>query len=311
MPGSLLLDLSLGGLGAGVAVLAAAVLGPVLRVGQPRSSGLSRSLATIQERYARQVPGATDPTAEPLLPGWLRKLLLRLSPSGLEETIQRRLDMAGNPDRWSPDRLLAAKGLGLVVLAFMGGINGLNGLHSLWYLLLGAAVFGTVGFFVPDVLLYNAGVRRQNKIQLLLPNALDMLTISVEAGMAFDASLSQVARKTSGPLAAEFSRVLLEMQIGKSRTEALNALTERSGVPELKTFIFSIVQATELGIPMAQVLRDQAKELRLKRRQRAEERAQQLSVKILFPLITCLFPALMLIVIGPGIIQIAGGLFGH
>jgi tight adherence protein C len=182
-------------------------------------------------------------------------------------------------------------------------------LHSPGLLILCVILGGAAGFFLPDVLLYNSGQKRQAKIQMLLPDAIDMLTICVEAGMGFDAAMIQVARNTDGPLAAEFARSLQEMQIGKSRSQALRAMVDRTSVPELRTFVSSVVQGSELGIPVAQVLREQAKEMRVRRRQRAEGRAQQVPVKITFPLILCLFPALLIIVVGPGVIEIAHGLF--
>ena len=145
----------------------------------------------------------------------------------------------------TPDRVLAAKGLGLFIL---GSLGGLYGLRTIGLLVVAAAVAATVGFFLPDVLLYNAGLKRQEKIQKALPDALDMLTVCVEAGLGFDAALAQVARNTTGPLAAEFSRVLQEIQIGKSRSQALRAMTDRTTVPGLRSFVSALVQAGELGI---------------------------------------------------------------
>jgi tight adherence protein C len=136
-----------------------------------------------------------------------------------------------------------------------------------------------------------------------------MLTVCVEAGLGFDAALAQVARNTTGPLAAEFARVLQEMQIGNTRSQALRGMANRTTVPELRAFVSGMVQAGELGVAVADVLREQAKEMRLRRRQRAEEMAQKVTVKILFPLMTCLFPALFVIVIGPGAINIMHTLF--
>jgi tight adherence protein C len=137
-----------------------------------------------------------------------------------------------------------------------------------------------------------------------LPDALDMLTITVEAGLGFDAALSQVARNTEGPLAAEFFRVLQEMQIGMGRMDALRALSDRADLPELRGFITSMIQADAFGIPIANVLRVQAKEMRIKRSQRAEEQAMKVPVKILFPLIFCILPTLFVVVIGPGAVNI-------
>ena len=137
-----------------------------------------------------------------------------------------------------------------------------------------------------------------------VPDTLDLLTISVEAGLAFDSALSQVARNTTGPLAEEFFRVLQEMQIGLGRADAMRALGDRTDLPELRGFITSMVQADSFGIPIAHVLRVQAREMRVKRSQRAEELAQKVPVKILFPLSFCILPALFVVILGPAVIQI-------
>ncbi|MGW5195003.1 type II secretion system F family protein [Kribbella sp. NPDC004138] len=296
----------IGGLSALGLAIVLAVVGIAAR---PAEGGVAKALATIDAHYAQQpqleVDAARDPFAA--LPGWLRGLAMRLSPSGITATLRRRLDLAGNPSAWTPDRILAAKGLGLFVF---GGLGVAYGLRSVGLLIVAAALAGAAGFFLPDVLLYNAGVKRQEKLQRALPDALDMLTVCVEAGLGFDAALAQVARNTTGPLAAEFSRVLQEMQIGKSRSQALRSLTDRTTVPELRSFVSALVQAGELGITIADVLREQAREMRLRRRQRAEEKAQKVPVKILFPLVFCLFPSMFIVIIGPGMISIAHLLFG-
>jgi tight adherence protein C len=160
-----------------------------------------------------------------------------------------------------------------------------------------------VGWFSPSVWLYQVAYNRSDQVRRELPDALDLLTISVEAGLSFDAALAQVARNTSGPLAQELFRVLQEMQIGTGRADALRALGDRSDVQELHSFVASLVQADSLGIPTARVLRVQAVEMRAKRTQRAEEKAQQVPVKILFPLIFCIMPSLFVVIIGPSAIQ--------
>ncbi|MFC9695094.1 type II secretion system F family protein [Kribbella sp. NPDC056951] len=294
----------------GVAALGVAIVLAVAGVlARPAESGVARALATIDNHYTRHssVKPETPTDRFAATPGWLRALALRLSPSGIGTTLQRRLDLAGNPSGWTPDRILAAKGLGLFVL---GGLGALYGVRAIGLLVVGVGVGAAAGFFLPDILLYNAGTKRQQKIQRALPDALDMLTVCVEAGLGFDAALAQVARNTKGPLAAEFSRVLQEMQIGKSRSQALRASTERTTVPELRSFVSALVQAGELGITIADVLREQAKEMRLRRRQRAEEKAQKVPVKILFPLVFCLFPSMFVVIIGPGALSIVQLFFG-
>ena len=301
MSGSVLLDGALAALGLAIALLVLAVL-----PARSGDSGVAGALAVIERHYTQSSSVARGKAADPVgaLPRWMRALALRLSP-GTAGKLQHRLDLAGNPERWNPDRVLAAKGSGLVAFAAIGMIAGM---HKPVLLILYAVIGGAVGFLLPDVLLYNTGLKRQARIQAALPDAMDMLTVCVEAGLGFDAALAQVARNTTGPLAAELARVLQEMQIGMSRSEALHAMTGRTTVPEFRAFVSALVQAGELGISVAKVLREQAKELRLKRRQRAEEMAQKVAVKIMFPLILCLFPALFVIVIGPGAISIVHSL---
>jgi len=289
--------------------LAIALLASVLLSGRARQDTVTQALSAIETSYSRYVQ-RDAPAAEPFaaLSGGLRRLALTLSPRGLGGSLQRRLDLAGNPPRWTADRILALKGLGLLALGLLAG---LYQIHHLAMAVVCACLGGAAGFFLPDLLLYNAGLKRQAKLQLALPDALDMLTVCVEAGLGFDAALARVARNTGGPLAAEFARVLQEMQIGNTRSQALRGMANRTTVPELRAFVSSLVQAGELGVAIAEVLREQAKEMRMRRRQRAEEKAQKVSVKILFPLIACLFPALFVIVIGPGAINIMHSLFGR
>jgi tight adherence protein C len=274
------------------------------RAGRP---SVDRALTTIDERYTHRAGGARRDGDAFQLPDWMRRLAQRLSPAGVASVLQRRLDIAGNPRGWTSDRVLAVKGLGLVALGFLGA---LYGLRDPKLLILGAGLGAVMGFFLPDLLLYNSGLRRQQQIPAALPDALDMLTICVEAGLGFDAALAQVARNTKGPVAAEFSRVLQEMQIGKSRGQALRAMADRTTVPELQAFVAALVQSGDMGIPVAHVLREQAKEMRVRRRQRAEEQAQKVPVKITFPLIFCLFPAMMVVILGPGVIEIAHTFLG-
>jgi tight adherence protein C len=298
--GSGLLAVGLIGLFLGIAILALSVL-------SARSSrrGVAGALASIEQHYRQQgsaLVQSHDRESQDNLPDWARSLALRLSPKGFGATLQRRLDLAGNSPRWTADRVLAVKGIALIAGAMLGV---LFGLHNLGLAVVYAAIGAIVGFVVPDVLLYNAGIKRQALILSALPDALDMLTVCVEAGLGFDGAMSQVAVNTRGPLAEEFARALQEMQIGLSRSQALRGMVARTTVTELQSFVSALVQASELGIPVARVLREQAGEMRIRRRQRAEERAQKVPVKIMFPLVTCLFPALLIVIIGPGVIQIA------
>jgi tight adherence protein C len=228
----------------GVASLAGALfVGVYALLATSARSRTAQVLASVETYYSRPEPFAdTDGPAvvtrslPPLLDP-LRAVVTRVSSKNVTAKIQRRRDLAGNPSRWSPERVLAYKGLGLIALGTLGVLVGYR--HGALVLL--AAVLGALaGFFLPDVLLYNAGLKRQQRLERALPDALDLLTVCVEAGLGFDAAIAQVARKTEGPMAAECSRVLQEMQFGKSRTEALRALSGRTTVSQLRTFVSAL-----------------------------------------------------------------------
>ena len=234
----------------------------------------------------------------------------RLTPAGRTEKLAERLEGAGSPAGWDVERVLAVKVLGAVVGLALGLLAAL--LLGLSTLVSIGVVLGLLllGFFAADLAIYQIAYNRRDRVRKDLPDALDLLTITVEAGLAFDAALTQVSRNTQGPLAEEFGRVLQEMQIGVSRADALSAVADRVDIPELKSFVTAVVQADKLGIPIAGVLRIQAKEMRTKRSQRAEEAAQKVPVKILFPLIFCILPALFVVVLGPAGITIVKSFSG-
>jgi tight adherence protein C len=228
----------------------------------------------------------------------------KITPADHADRIRTRLEVAGNPPGWTVDRVISLKFVGFagglvlsLVIALLFGL----GIAPMLAVCVGLSL---VGYMAPNFYLYQKGYDRTEKMQRALPDALDLLTISVESGLGFDAALSHVARNTDGPLAEEFARVLQEMQIGLGRGAALRALGDRTHVPELKGFVSSMVQADSLGIPIAKVLRIQSSEIRTKRRQRAEEQAQKVAVKILIPLIFCILPCLFIAVLGPAAIGI-------
>jgi tight adherence protein C len=303
-------QLLLGGSGAVFVGLAVALVA-LLRT-SARPTGVARSLALIETvKPDSGLPSAQlDVTDRLLRPGLasLARLVQRFSPVGTAARLQRLLDLAGNPRGWWVERILATKAVGLIVGVVLGVM-----LLSAGHLLLGPLWLvggGAAGYFLPDVLVYNAGLKRQQALQRSVPDALDMLTVCVEAGLAFDAGLAEVARNAEGPIAGEFARLLSEMQIGKTRIVAFQDLAVRTTVPELRILVSALVQSDRLGIPLAGVLREQSSEMRLKRRQRAEEQAQKVPVKILFPLLLCIFPALFVVILGPGLIQISHTFLG-
>lgn len=291
---------------AGLATLFLALAGGVVALAGPAGDRAGNASLAQIERYAGRAaarPEDVDFGERVIGPSLQRLVTLarRLSPGGVAARIQHHLDLAGNPPSWPVERVYAYKGVGLLAGGALGALLGSGGLLTL---LLWGGFLGAAGFFVPDLLTWNTGMKRQEQIQNTLPDALDMLTVSVEAGLGFDAGLSQVSKNTPGPLSGEFFRVLQEMQIGRSRAAAFKSMNERTTVADLRNFVSAIVQADTLGIPIANVLREQAKEMRLKRRQRAEEKAQKIPIKILFPMIFFIFPALFVVIIGPGAITV-------
>ena len=289
----------------GTAAIAIALVTIVLAVsiGAGQTTGVARSLAIIERSVSASEVAKQDlPVSERLLVPMLertRGLAFKLSPAGASDRMTRLLDLAGNPGSWTAERVMGFKGAGLLGLAVVGFVLGGFGFRGLLFALAGAAA----GFYLPDLLLYNTGLKRQEELRLGLADSLDMMTVCVEAGQGFDSALQQVARSVDGPVAGEFARVLSEIQIGKSRGEAFSSLGARTTIPEVKNFVSALVQADRLGLPIANVLREQSKQMRLIRRQRAEEKAQKVPVKILFPMLLFIFPALFIVIIGPGAIR--------
>jgi tight adherence protein C len=244
-----------------------------------------------------------DRVLEPVLKHFVR-LGRHFTPDERIQAVRHRLDLAGNPSGWDADRVVGLKALacliGLVLGLLLPPLAGVKALPTV------AIVAGStlLGWFAPALWLYQLAYDRSERIRRDLPDALDLMTISVEAGLAFDAAMTQVARRTRGPLAKEFFRVQQEMAIGTSRADSMRSLGERTDVSELKAFLGAMVQADELGVPIAGVLRVQAGEMRVKRSQRAEELAQKVPVKIIFPLIACIMPCLFIVVMGPAAITL-------
>jgi tight adherence protein C len=294
-------------LGVALVFLAILLLGSALS--RSTQSGVSRSLAVLEAmtNAPKELSAELDkPFADRVIEPLQQKALAigrRISGADTAERIRRKLDLAGNPTGWTVDRVLSGKVLGAVVGLFIGLVFSLM-LGSPMMKIIVIAGAAVAGFFAPNLYLYQRKYERAERLQRDLPDAIDLLTISVESGLGFDAAVQQVARNTEGPLAEELSRVLREMQIGQGRADALRAMGERTNVTDVRTFVGAMVQADSFGIPVAQVLRVQSAEMRVKRRQRAEEKAQQVPVKITIPLIFCILPTLFIAVMGPAVLSI-------
>ncbi len=260
------------------------------------------SSGQVDERQVVLREGPLDRIIVPVA-RFLGRKVRRVTPVGWVESLDRRIKLAGSPAAWTVERALALK-LFLGIAAALGTFTWVGGGFSLSELGM-TALGGLAGYFIVDLLLYSRGRERQQLIVRELPDTLDQLTISVEAGLGFDAALQRVANTGTGPLAEELTRVLAEIKVGVSRTEALKRLLDRTDVYELRHFVLALQQAEQFGLPIARVLRIQSGELRVKRRQRAEEEAMKIPVKIVFPLVFCIFPALFVVLLGPAMIRVA------
>jgi len=280
--------------------------------------GVSRSLAVL-EAFTTAPKAMQQELDKPFNDRVLAPLLdrtltigRRLTPADYHNQIRTRLEQAGNPAGWTVDRVISMKFVGFAVALTLALLVVLAMGLSLAPAVAVGVLAAVLGYLAPNFALYQMRYNRTEQLQRSLADALDLLTISVESGLGFDAALAHVAKNTEGPLAHEFARMLQEMQIGRGRSEALRGLAERTTVADLKGFVSAMVQADAFGIPMGKVLRVQSSEIRVKRRQWAEEQAQKVPVKILIPLIFCILPCLFIAVLGPAGISMmenfAGGM---
>jgi tight adherence protein C len=244
-----------------------------------------------------------DRTVKPLA-GRLSGAVGRITSSSFTERTDKRLAMAGNPGDMKVADWLGIKaivaGVGFGVMFILFGVLGGDLLQGLLLALVGAGI----GYLGPEFWLGRRVRARQKAILLQIPDALDLLTISVRAGLGFDAALGKVVEKMQGPLVDEFRRALAEVRVGKARREALRDIVPRTEVQPLTNFISAIIQAEQLGVSISKVLQVQSEQLRIERRQRAEEQAAQAPIKMLFPLVGCIFPSLFVVILGPALILI-------
>jgi len=228
----------------------------------------------------------------------LAERLLAILPQSLLEGIRKKLILAGEPMNLGGFLTVMTLSGGLFMVLGFALVVATGGSFQAKQLLMLLALAGA-GLGLPYFWLVNRVRRRQTTITKSLPDALDLITTCVEAGLGLDAALARVAEKVEGPFAEELSRTLREIGMGRMRREALRELADRTGVPDLVTFVNAVVQAEQMGTGIGQVLRVQAEQLRVRRRQRAEESAHQAPVKMTFPLVLCIFPTLFLVILGP------------
>jgi len=234
----------------------------------------------------------------------LSGLLNRFTPAGYREQVRDKLLAAGSPAGLDVDRFMTLKVFGACSIVFwplfafkfaaLGGFYGMIVTGLMW----------GISFFGPDVWVQRRTDQRQYQIATRLPDVLDLLVISVEAGLGFEQAIDRTVDAVPGALADEFRRMLQETRMGATRAEALRAMDERCQVPELRSFILAMLQADTFGVSIGRMLRSQADDMRIRRRQRAQEQAQKAPVKMLFPLIFCIFPSLFVVILGPAVLQI-------
>lgn len=246
----------------------------------------------------------------PFVNKWAR-LLSGVSPTRVNRYYSKKLESAGIPLNLDGERFVALKLIITLVFTVLGIAVSLVFFFTFERLLVTVLVLAVLGYFIPDFWLNNVIERRKNEIKRDLPDTLDLLVICIEAGLGFDSALNKIIKFTKGPLSKELSIVLYEIQVGLTRKEAFDNLSKRTAVPELKAFSNAITQAEILGISIGNVLRSQAEELRTKRKLFAEERAQKIGVKLTFPLVLFIFPAIFVVIIGPAAIRLFMTLIGN
>lgn len=286
-------------LGIGLALVIILVL--VGLRGETRESDIAERLAQYAERpLTLEEIELQKPFRERVLAPMMNSIsafIARRMPRQTVERLRTRLQMAGNP--------IQAGTFFILQLALTGGM----GVGSFLFLsgetmdrrLLYSLVLAVAGYVLPTVWLNGRVRSRQRAILKALPDAIDLLTISVEAGLGFDLAMQRVVEKWNNELSQEFDRVLADIRLGKNRREALRDLVARTGVPDLSTFVAAVIQADQLGVSIAKILRVQSDQLRIRRRQRAEELAHQAPIKMLFPLVFLIFPSMFVVILGPAV----------
>ncbi|NPV70768.1 MAG: type II secretion system F family protein [Firmicutes bacterium] len=230
--------------------------------------------------------------------------VLRWAPGGIRRRMAERLEKAGKP--FEAGRLFALKVLfaATMPLGYMAIIAAARPASMVYRGVTAAACLGVLGYILPDFYLSRLISSRKSTIRAALPDVLDLLTVSVEAGLGFDGAMQKVSERFKGPVSNEFREFLKEVRLGKSRVDALRSMSDRIDIDDLKTFVASIVQAEQLGVSLARVLRVQSDQMRIRRKQRAEEQAMQTPIKMLFPLVLFVFPTIFVVLLGPIVIHV-------
>ncbi|HEY4689849.1 MAG TPA: type II secretion system F family protein [Anaerolineae bacterium] len=227
----------------------------------------------------------------------------RFTPERTLEATRHKLDLAGNPSNWSPAEFFGVRAVAMVVLAALIFVVLSITQAELGMRILMTVVFAALGFFLPALWLGSKIRSRQHNVVKSLPDALDLLTVCVEAGLGFDLALKKVTEKWDNELSRAFVRLLQEIQLGRLRRDAMRDIAARMEVPDMTSFVAAIIQAETLGVSIAKILRIQSDQMRMRRRQRAEEKAHQASIKMIIPMVFLIFPSIWIVLLGPAILQ--------
>lgn len=244
-----------------------------------------------------------DRILKPLMEVTSSKMGRLLPQKGIDD-IEKKLILAGNPGNLGPYEFVFIQ----IILCIIFAIGGALLVHTVNFgyimVIFGGALFAVFGFNLPKLYLKNKTQQRQKDIQRNLPDVIDLLTVSVEAGLGFDSAIAKVTTKVKGEIAKEFTIVLKEIKMGKARRDALKDMVSRTQVDDLSNFIGAVVQADQLGVSMGNMLRIQSGQMRVNRRQRAEEKAMKAPIKMLFPMVFFIFPCIFIVLLGPALIQL-------
>ncbi|MGE5587663.1 MAG: type II secretion system F family protein [Clostridia bacterium] len=280
------------------------------------STGMGQREPTADERLKRlavltRVPSEREkklarPLSERLLgpvAQFVNNLIISVTPERVVDAVKEKLDVTGNPWNMTPGDYILMRVITMIIIP-VAAFGLTLGIRPSTAVLL-AFVLAALGWLVPEMMLQSKKREREKQIRRSLPDVLDLLTVSVEAGLGFDAALAKVVERKKGPLADEFALLLQEIRMGKPRRDALREVSERVKIDDITSFIASVVQADQLGVSIANILRIQSAQVRTKRRQQAEEAGMKAPIKMLFPLIFFIFPTLFVVLLGPAIIQVA------
>jgi tight adherence protein C len=300
-----LLILLIGGLGIAtivIVVVGLASSGPTVDVAVRLEEFASRATPLTLEEIELSQP-FTQRVIAPILKG-LASFITRFTPANTVEATRHNLELAGRPYNWGPTEFFGFRVLGAVVLGVFAFLLLWMAKQPFTTHVIGTIIGAVLGFLLPALWLSGRIRRRQDEIIKALPDALDLLTICVEAGLGFDAAMAKVAEKWENELSRAFGRVIQEIRLGKLRREALREMEHNVGVTDVTSFVAAVIQADQLGVSMSKVMRIQSEQMRIKRRQRAEEKAHQAPIKMLFPMVFLIFPSIYVVLLGPAVLVV-------